>query len=62
MSVAPNLKKGQEFKKPPKLVTHTCANGYEFEYYEVDGYSEDDYEDMQNAVCNDPDNQSIDPA
>ncbi|MFD2551924.1 hypothetical protein ACFSQP_08855 [Bizionia sediminis] len=45
----------KEFKKP-KLVTFVCESGYSFQYYEVDGYSQADYKDMQNAACNDPNN------
>ena len=49
MSAAP-------IKKKPKLVSHTCDNGYEFEYYEADGYTQADYDDMIDAVCSQENN------
>ncbi|MBR9914940.1 MAG: hypothetical protein GYB32_08960 [Algicola sp.] len=34
------------------LITVTCADGYQSEYYDI-GYSEEDIEDIENAICED---------
>jgi len=41
----------EDLRKVPKLVWHTCPDGTEFGYYEVDGYSDADYDDMISSVC-----------
>lgn len=41
-----------------KKVTHVCESGYTFEYYEGgSGYTQADYDEMIDHVCNDPNNQ-----
>jgi len=58
MSFTSTAKSKQVIKKQPKLVTHTCPNGYQFEYYEgLSGWTQDDYDEIIDAVCNDPANQ-----
>jgi hypothetical protein len=39
-------------KKKPVVVTHTCEDGYSFQYYEgLSGYTQADYDEMISSVC-----------
>ena len=42
--------------KKPKLITYVCPSGYTFQYYEHPSFTQADYEEMADAVCNDPAN------
>ena len=59
MSVSSSINSVEEdamFK--PRLVTYVCPSGYSFQYYDnLPGWTDEDYEEMQGAVCNDPNNQ-----
>lgn len=41
----------------PPIITHECPNGYEFEYFDDPALTNEDHEDIQNSVCNDPNNE-----
>lgn len=57
MSVAPSIETQEEFGKYP-LITGSCDNGFEYEYYDIN-YSNDDHEDIVDEICSDPQNQEI---
>lgn len=40
-----------------RLVHHVCESGYVFDYYQGgSGFTQADYDEMIDSVCNDPDN------
>ena len=40
-----------ETQSKPKLVTHTCDDGYTFEYFKHESFTQADYDEMINEVC-----------
>ena len=63
MSFTPKSELEEEVVQRPPIITHTCPNGYQFEYFDDPALSSADHADIQNAACNDPNNEpSLDPA
>ncbi len=57
MSVSPNIEAEEAYKKYP-LITHTCPDGYEFDYYDIN-YSDADHADIRSSACSDSQNQAV---
>lgn len=48
----------EDITKKYPIRTHTCPNVYQFDhYYNIPGWTDEDYEEMQDSYCNNPDNQ-----
>lgn len=41
----------------PPIITHTCPNGYTFDYFDDPALTPADHADIQSSACNDPNNE-----